>query len=475
MSDTEVAAAVSVDTIVAKVAQLRAQIPPLRRIISNANADLSHWLDEMDTSAAVDEIARTEKQIEDINTQTLELARLVTEPHPLWPGGWLIEKIGQDDPARRWRSPWVPWDTPSFTPGARRTAWRTQAAAEAAVPAEHPGRYRVVWSPIGRTDFSEYLNTTLDAASLDAIGNPRVRVHDVFAGYHPWSNTGDSEVVHVIAVPSPEVAELVGQYAPVFDDQPALAAVPQPWLHLNLWMDPAGCFKPGIPDLDEKLAERILADRPDIAGDAVHRALADRRTPTEEPWGASDSWWRYYCEMEELLRGAPLPAKPAADDWEGQRNAGPDVPTDGNWDALPLIDAFRKQLFAEARESVLDSFAAHLADQPSVDVTVGPAVADDDGVQLDVWPETPLQALLDRCDSWPRVSGYRDRRRPGWRPMLPIAYGISDAQVDLTGLYNVRQRVTWTITEVAVVAMRRDPERGRYMWEELRRIPLRRS
>lgn len=155
-----------------------------------AALDLGHWLDEIDTSLAVDEIARTEKHIEDINTQILELARLVTEPHPLWPGGWLIEEIGQDDPARRWRSPWAPWDTVSFAPGARRTAWRTQAAAEAAVPVEHAERYRVVWSPMGRTGFSEYLNTPLDAASLDAIGNPRVRVHDASAGYSPWLNTG---------------------------------------------------------------------------------------------------------------------------------------------------------------------------------------------------------------------------------------------------------------------------------------------
>lgn len=472
MSGTQVSQEVSVHSIVQRVAELRAEKATLQQRISNANYDMGHG-DQIDINAARDEADACEKQVSELDQQILQQARLIAEPHPLWPGGWLIEKIGQDDDADRWIAPSVRWDTPPGTPGAQRRAWRTRTAAEAAVPADGSDAYRVVWSPLGIGCMSGALTVPLDAVSLDAVGSPRVRVANHFDKDNPWSYSGGQpEFVYVVALPTPEVADLARRYAPVLDDQPALAAVPQEWLHLKLWLDP-GYFQPSVADIDAKLAERVRVRRPDITADAVDEVLAIlRRSPDAARLGGDRSW-DYCCAMEELLRGSPLPAAPAFEDWAAMRNAGLQVPTFWNWAALPLVTALREELFSEARQPALDSFAAHFADQPMVNVTVGPAIADDNGVSLDVSPDVPLEALIDRCETWPAMKGRREQRRSSWRSALPIAYSTSDAQVDLTGLYDVRDRLTWSITELAVVAMRRDTHRGYYTWTELDRVALR--
>ena len=475
MSGTQVNQEVNVDSIVARVAELRAEKAVLQQRISYANYDMGHG-DQIDMNAAREEADACEKQVGELDQQIVEQARLITEPHPLWPGGWLIEKLRQDEDTGRWIAPPVRWDTPPGTPGAQRRAWRTRTAAEAAVPADDSDAYRVMWSPLGMARMSDTLTVPLDAVSLDAIGSPRVRVSNHFDKLNPWSYSGGlPEFVYLVALPTPEVADLARRYTPVLDDQPALSAVPPEWLHLKLWLDP-GYFRPGVADIDGKLAERVRVRRPDLTADAVDEVLAVlRRSPDDAARLGSDRSWDYCCAMEELLRGSPLPAAPAFEDWEAIRNAGPQVPTYWNWAALPLVTALREELFSEARQPVLDSFATHFGDQPAVKVTVGPAIADDNGVSLDVSPDAPLEAFFDRCETWPYMKGRREQRRSSWRAALPIAYSTSDAQVDLTGLYDVRDRLPWSITELAVVAMRRDTQRGYYTWTELDRVALRRD
>ncbi|ALG12675.1 hypothetical protein [Kibdelosporangium phytohabitans] len=58
------------------------------------------------------------------------------------------------------------------------------------------------------------------------------------------------------------------------------------------------------------------------------------------------------------------------------------------------------------------------------------------------------------------------------RSRLPIAHGTADDLVDLTGLYDVPDRVTWTTTELAIVGLGRTGVS--YEIRELRRTPQRR-
>lgn len=465
MSDSGMAPAGTVEAVVERVAQLRAELVPLRAKIADSNELLSHALSSEEMADEGRYLAGLEAQVKEINQLILEQARLVTEPHPLWPGGWIIEELGEN-PMLGWLTPYAPYAaTP--TSGSHRLAWRTREAAEAAVPTNRWCEYRVVWSPTTRGQYEQ----PLDAETLKKIGNPRVHVGDHFAIPTGWSHFGKEDIAFVVALPSTEVHDLVEQYAPVLDDQPALAPVPAPWLHLRIWQDRSGEFEVGVPDMDNRLADRIVERHPERAGESLTALLTTLHAPMDgEPWNFSNVQWDRYCALEEELRGAPLPPRPAPDDWQAFP-AGPDVPTLWNWSALPLVSAARQELFDEARERLLDDLETHLAGQAAFDVVVGPATTDDEGVHLDLSPDEPIRELVARCESW------RDPRpepiHAWWRSRLPIAYSTADALVDLTGLHHIRGRVNWRVEELAVVNMRPDREHGGYRWEELRRIALR--
>ncbi|MFE5565946.1 hypothetical protein ACFQ68_13250 [Amycolatopsis japonica] len=466
MSDSGVAPASTTEAVVQRIAQLRAELAMLRPRIADSSELLTHALSSAEMVDERGYLAGLEAQVEEINAQILEQARLVTEPHPLWPGGWFLERLDPPHEDLRWRTPYAPYlATP--TSGAHRHAWRTREGAEAAVPTDRRHEYRAVWSPI---TLGEY-EAPLDADTLNEVGNPRVRVRDRFAFPSGWSRSSDEPITFVVALPSAQVRDLADRYAPVLADQPALSLVPTSWLHIPLWQDRSRRFEDAPPDMTERLAARIVERYPERAGESLTALLARLSAPPEgEPWRYGSRIWDRYCALEEELRGAPLPPRPAPDSWNTV-TAGPEVPREWNWSALTLVSAVRRELIDEAREKVLDDLEAHLAQQPAFDVVAGPAVADNDGVQLDLWPDEPFRELMDRCATW-----RESRPEPipaSWRPSLPIAYSTADAEVDLTGLHHIRQRVTWRIDELAVVTMRMDRENGRYRWNNLRRIPLR--
>lgn len=466
MSDSGIAPAGTVEAVVERVAQLRAELVPLRTKIADSSELLTHALSSEEMASEGNYLDGLEAQVKEINQLILEQARLVTEPHPLWPGGWSIEVLGQEHEGLRWLTPYAPYlATP--TSGSHRLAWRTREAAEAAVPTDGRREYRVVWSPTTRGEYEQ----PLDAETLNKIGNPRVHVGDHFAIPTGGSHFGKEDIAFVVALPSTQVRELVEQYAPVLADQPALAPVPAGWLHVRLWQDRSGVFEVSVPDLHDRLADRIAERHPERASEMLTPLLAQLRAPVDgDPWNFDTVRWDRYCALEEELRGAPLPPRPARDDWRAFP-AGPDVPTLWNWTALPLVSAARNELFDEARARVLDDLEAHLAEQAAFDVVVGPAATDDEGVHLDLWPDEPIRELVARCESW-----RESRPEPihaWWRPRLPIAYSTADALVDLTGLHHIRRRVNWRVEELAVVNMRPDREHGGYQWEELRRIALR--
>ncbi|MGW4527879.1 hypothetical protein [Amycolatopsis sp. NPDC004378] len=467
MSDSGIAPASTVEAVVERVAQLRAELVPLRAKIADSSELLTHALSSDEMSSEGRYLDGLEAQVKEINRQILEQARLVTEPHPLWPGGWIIEVLGQEEhESLRWLTPYAPYSaTP--TSGSHQLAWRTREAAEAAVPTNRWREYQVVWSPTTRGQYE----LPLDAETLNRVGNPRVRVGDHFAIPTGWSHFGKEDIAFVVALPSAEVRDLVEQYSPVLADQPALVPVSPRWLHVRLWEDRSGVLEPSVPDMDERLAERIAARHPERAGESLTALLTTLRAPVDgAPWDWHNVRWDRYCALEEELRGAPLPPQPAKEDWRAFP-AGPNVPTLWNWTALPLVSAAREELFDEARARVLDDLEAHLAEQPAFEVAAGPATTDDEGVQLDLWPDEPIRELVSRCESWrePRPEPIH----AWWRPTLPIAYSTAAAQVDLTGLHHIRRRVNWRIEELAVVNMRPDREHGGYRWEELRRITLR--
>lgn len=468
MSESGIAPASTVEAVVERVAQLRAELIPLRAKIADSSELLTHALSSEEMASEGSYLDGLEAQVKEINQLILEQARLVTEPHPLWSGGWLIEMVGQEQTELRWLTPYAPYSaTP--TSGAHRLAWRTREAAEAVVPTDGRREYRVVWSPTTRGQYE----LPLDADTLNKIGNPRVLVGDHFAIPTGWSHFGKEDIAFVVALPSTQVRDLVEQYAPVLADQPALAPVPASWLHVRLWQDRSGVFEAGVPDMHDRLAERIVERHPERAGESLTALLAQLNAPMDgDPWNFHSVMWDRYCALEEELRGAPLPPRPAQDDWRAFP-VGPDVPTEWNWTALPLVSAVRQELVDEARARVLDDLEAHLAEQPVFDVVVGPAMTDNEGVQLDLWPDEPIRDLVERCEAWRRP---RPEPIPAWwRPTLPIAYSTADALVDLTGLHHIRQRVNWRIEELAVVNMRPDREHGGYRWVELRRITLRTS
>lgn len=239
----------SVEAIVAEIARLRREQAEVEKERREISAHLEHWLDPAEMFADQQDYELLREQGRAIAQRVFASGWQITEPHPLWPGGWIIECPDEENPDLRWR-----W--PECTPGypAFRPAWRTRAAAEAALAADPTPGYRVVWTPVSPAAHGE-LPVPLDLVSWTENARTLVNLVDHFAGTNTgWSLTETQ--LAVIAIPPDPVRQLTRSYDPLMYDQFALRPVPLPWLHVPLWTISDDSPVPDEGDLDD-LAEHL--------------------------------------------------------------------------------------------------------------------------------------------------------------------------------------------------------------------------
>ncbi|OZM69890.1 hypothetical protein CFN78_28105 [Amycolatopsis antarctica] len=165
-----------------ELARLRTECARLERIARTARTDrLDFFLDRDDDAAAAAEEAAMEARIEVLQARAAEIVAQIEQPHPLWPGGWVIHLPDEElhfgfkwiDPDFVRRQGWH--DVPT-APG-RIPAWRTREDAEQALAAmrahDHlpPGPARVEWHaahPDGIAIDDADLGLRFGASALDA-------------------------------------------------------------------------------------------------------------------------------------------------------------------------------------------------------------------------------------------------------------------------------------------------------------------